>query len=166
MSHKPIVIKQIIFGFLFVVALSAVLWIVFPEPKNLDRVTYTLSWAALYSLPLIVGIHSTLFTRFNSHDYIKGYAAENQPGFNAAYLSNTVEQTLLNVLAAFSLGMVAPQSFIKLVPIQACIFLVGRMLYFASYKKNPMQRFIGFVMGYYAALLSISATLYWAVKGV
>lgn len=166
MSHKSIVTKQIVLGMALIAVLAAVLWQLLPGSEKVDRVSYTLSWTALFALPLLAGIHSTLFARFNSDEYIKGYTAASQPGFHTAYLSNTLEQTVVNVLAAISLGMVAPLFFIKWLPIQACIFVIGRLLYFFTYKRNPMHRFVGFVMGYYVALLAMISTLYWVVVGV
>jgi len=111
---------------------------------------------------MFLGIHKTLFARFNSGELIKGYQSTTQPTFEVAYLNNTVEQTLVNVLTAMSLGMVVPISLIKLVPIQAGIFIVGRVLYFFTYQSNPMNRFTGFVMSYYVALMSTALSVYWA----
>lgn len=163
MTHKNIVSKQIALGFLGIALTGILLWLVFPTPAAPDRVSYTLSWAVLFSLPLILGIHKTLFARFNSSELIKGYQSTTQATFETAYLNNTVEQTLVNVLTAISLGMVVPISLIKLVPIQACIFIIGRVLYFFTYQSNPMNRFTGFVMTYYVALLSAVLSVYWAI---
>ena len=108
MSHKNTVLKQIFLGFTSILLLGVFLWIVLPNPVAPDRVVYTLSWSVLFSMPLFLGIHLTLFQRFGSEDLIKGHGSSSQLGFHGAYLSNTVEQTLANVLTAVSLGMVVP----------------------------------------------------------
>jgi hypothetical protein len=150
------------FGFASILPIGGFLWFVIPNPIAPDRVVYTLSWSALFSIPLFLGIHVTLFQRFGSEDLIKGHASSGKLGFHGAYLSNTVEQALVNVLTAISLGMVAPVEYIKVVPIQACIFIVSRVWFFVAYKKNPMYRFAGFAMGYYAAVVSLVLILFWS----
>ncbi|PCJ29879.1 MAG: hypothetical protein COA99_19050 [Moraxellaceae bacterium] len=165
MEHKGKVTKQIFIGFVSIVFLVLSLWFIFPSPDSPDRITYTLTWSALFALPLFFGIHITLFTRFASEDLILGYASSKQLTFNKAYLSNTVEQTIINVLSALTLGMVAPIVFIKLVPIQACIFSVGRLIYYFTYKSKPTNRFVGFVIGYYIAVLSVATSVYWVITG-
>jgi len=162
MTYTNSVSKQIALGFLGITLTGILLWLVLPTPAAPGRVSYTLSWTALFSLPMFLGIHKTLFARFNSGELIKGYQSTTQPTFEVAYLNNTVEQTLANVLTAMSLGMVVPISLIKLVPIQAGIFIVGRVLYFFTYQSNPMNRFTGFVMSYYVALMSTALSVYWA----
>jgi len=162
MNHKNAVFKRIFLGFASILILGGLLWLVIPNPIAPDRVMYTLSWSALFSIPLFLGIHTTLFQRFGSEDLIKGHASSGKLGFHGAYLSNTAEQALVNVLTAISLGMVVPVEFIKVVPIQACIFIVGRVWFFVAYKKDPMSRFAGFAMGYYAAVISLVLILCWS----
>jgi len=162
MSYKISVLKQILMGNILIILLGGFLWFVLPSPAINDRAVYTLSWAAIFALPLFLGIHSTLFERFGSEDFIKGYASPSQPKFHAAYLTNTLEQTTINVLTALSLGMVAPLEYLKLVPIQACIYIVGRVIFFFTYKSNPMFRFVGFAVGYYVACISFLLTICWS----
>jgi hypothetical protein len=163
MSYRGVVLKQLLMGNLLIILLGTLLWLLLPKPVVTDRALYTLSWAVLFSLPLFLGIHSTLFQRFGSEELIQGYVSSDKLGFHGAYLSNTLEQTSVNVLTAISLGMVAPLECIKLVPIQACIFCVGRTLYFFTYRKSPMNRFVGFAVGYYVACISLVLTIWWSL---
>lgn len=163
MKHKGKVLKQIATGFFTIAILGTSLWFIVPSPVSPDRIIYTLAWSALFSVPLFIGIHTTLIARFASEDLIQGYASSKDLKFNQAYLSNTVEQTGVNVLTAFTLAMVVPIEFIKLVPIQACIFVVGRLVFYFTYKSDPKSRFVGFVVGYYVAVVSLFASIYWAV---
>ncbi|MFT4519203.1 MAG: hypothetical protein ACI9JM_001594 [Halioglobus sp.] len=162
MSYKSAVLKQAVLGIFLIPLLGTLLWFSLPDPVTPNRAVYTLSWAALFSVPLFLGIHSALFQRFGSEELIKGHASASQLGFHSAYLSNTLEQTLVNVLTAISLGMVAPMEYIKLVPIQACLYVVGRIMFFFTYKNNPMSRFAGFAVGYYVAAISLVLTLCWS----
>jgi uncharacterized membrane protein YecN with MAPEG domain len=165
MEHKRNVTVQIVIGFALIAVLVLALWALLPSPDSPDRIAYTLAWSALFSVPLFLGIHTTLFARFDSEDLIHGHASSQQLTFNRAYLSNTVEQTLVNVLSALTLGMVVPIACIKLVPIQGCIFIIGRLLYYFTYKSKPMNRFTGFAVGYYVAILSVMTSIYWVVIG-
>lgn len=165
MDHKSEVNKQIALGFCLFLVSSLGLWFIIPSHQSGDQVKYTLSWLAVFSIPLFLGIHPVLFRRYKSADLIKGYAASESIRFERAYLSNTVEQTTVNVLTAVTLGMVVPPCLIKLVPIQAIIYVVGRALFYFSYRVNPMKRFVGFVMGYYVAVASLLLSMCFAIFG-
>ena len=165
MGHKKEVNKQIALGFIVLAILALGLWSLIPNHQPGNRVEYTLSWLAVFSIPLFLGIHPILFRRYNSADLIKGYNASESIRFEQAYLSNTVEQTAVNVLTVVTLGMVAPLGLIKLVPIQAIIYVIGRVLFYFSYRANSMKRFVGFVLGYYVAVGSLLLSVCFVISG-
>lgn len=162
-DYKKQVDKQIALGFALIAVLSAVLWLLIPDQIPASRVEYTLSWLAVFSVPLFLGIHLVLFRRHGDADLIKGYAGTADLPFERAYLSNTMEQTAVNSLTAVTLGMVVPMGLIKLVPIQATIYTIGRILYYIAYRSSPMKRFTGFVAGYYVAVGSLLLSTYFTI---
>ncbi len=162
-DYKKSINKQIAVGFLLIGALGSALWFLVPDTIPGRRVEYTLSWLAVFAMPVFLGIHPMLFRRYNDPELIKGYKSSVDASFDRAYLTNAVEQTAVNVLTAVTLGMVAPISLMKLVSIQALIYLIGRVWYYFSYRAAPMKRFTSFVLGYYVAVISLFLSIYFVM---
>jgi len=163
MDYKKAINKQIVAGFLLIGVLGGGLWFLLPDAMPGRRVEYTLSWLAVFAVPVFLGIHPMLFRRYNDPELIKGYKSSIDASFHRAYLTNALEQATVNVLTAVTLGMVAPISLMKFVPIQALIYLIGRVWYYFSYRAAPMKRFTSFVLGYYVAVISLFLSIYFVM---
>lgn len=83
-------------------------------------------------------------------------------------LQNTVEQTLFASLVYCAWAAVMPATFLSTVPIAALAFALGRILFFAGYKKGAPSRAIGFTLSFYPSmvmLLAVITTLIWRQVG-
>ena len=68
-------------------------------------------------------------------------------------LQNTLEQCCLAFPVYVATAIVAPASFLPVVPLAAGMFLVGRALFFAGYAKGAPARAYGFALTFYPTVL-------------
>jgi hypothetical protein len=118
------------------------------------------AWLWAYGIPLAVAVLAVMFERAASGDAILGHAEQSRPASLArAVLQNTLEQTVLAVIAVFAFAGSAPNGYGVFVPAAACVFLAGRVLFWLGYAWSPMYRFYGFALNFYAscALLAFAA---------
>jgi uncharacterized MAPEG superfamily protein len=76
-----------------------------------------------------------------------------------ALIQNTLEQT---VLAAFAYGawlLIPPAGGARTVALCACLFSVGRLLFFVGYARGAAARSLGFALTFYptVGLIALSA---------
>ena len=74
-------------------------------------------------------------------------------------LQNTLEQS---VLAAFVYGtwtFVMPSAWLSVVPLAALSFALGRVLFFAGYRRGAVGRALGFTMAFYPSVLMLICTV-------
>ena len=70
-----------------------------------------------------------------------------------ALLQNTLEQSCLALPVDIATSIVAPTSFLPVVPAAAAMFLVGRLFFFAGYSKGAPSRAYGFGLTFYPTVL-------------
>lgn len=158
--YKKLVLTQILAGFSLIPLLGLGLWILLQDFVPIDRIWVTAATLAFLVLPLIAGIQLMLFRRFNSETLIKGRAQSEELSLREIYLSNTIEQTILAVLAALVCILSVPPSLLKVPLIGSMLFVIGRALYFFGYQSNSLHRFTGFVLGHYTSLLLLGIGIY------
>ncbi|HEX3365808.1 hypothetical protein [Phenylobacterium sp.] len=110
-----------------------------------DRLALAWRWLLVPGLCLLAGIGSTANQRFLRADAIDGGAAKG-PGFleiNLRYNTNTLEQTVLAVIAWTGLALnLAPQN-LGLIPTLAGLFAAGRVAFWIGYLYAPWARAFG-----------------------
>ena len=123
-----------------------------------------LSTAPMYGVPLAVAIFLVMWQRGAHPDKALGYRSlPAPPSFFQANLQNTVEQTLLAVLAAGSFAAVAPAHAHGLLLGAGWLFAAGRLLFFVGYGYAPMWRFYGFALNFYTSAALLLASLWFAL---
>ena len=163
--YKRTVSWQIAAGLLLIPCIGGVLWVVLPEFREGVRLRVVFGSLALVAIPLVAGIQLMLFRRFNSPELIRGRIATETLSIREIYLSNTQEQSVLAAGAVLASGFLVPESLLKLPLIGAILFLVGRAAYYFGYARDPMRRFVGFVVGHYSSITLLFAALYYALAG-
>jgi len=108
--------------------------------------------SALAALALVVCIADIAKKRFFDADVIEG-AAYDKPGsavaVDKAVLQNTLEQTVLAVIAYNGLTAVAPGLGPVLLPVLVSLFLVGRVFFIFGYREGAGGRAFGFALTFY-----------------
>ncbi len=100
--------------------------------------------------------------RFFSPDEIDGRglrADSDRAIFLQSLLQNTLEQS---VLAAFVYGtwtFLMPSTWLSVVPLAALSFALGRVLFFAGYRRGAVGRAVGFTMAFYPSVLMLICTI-------
>ena len=122
--------------------------------------------ALIALLPLFGAITGVVLARYADEDLVLGWEARKPVGVKQAILQNTVEQTVINEVTLLCLGLAAPSGYEKLCLVQALCFLVGRIVFSFSYQRDPMKRFMGFIIGHYAAAVSLLASAAFIVIGL
>lgn len=120
--------------------------------------------APLYGLPLALAVFMVMWARGCDPDLAQGYrASPRPPSLEQAFLQNTVEQTLLAVLAAVSFHTFAPSSAAGLLFGAGYLFAAGRLLFLAGYGVSPSWRFYGFALNFYTSAGLLAASVWYAL---
>ena len=69
-----------------------------------------------------------------------------------AILQNTLEQVMLAVIVYAAWAALMPAQWLSVLPLAAFAFLIGRFLFFGTYKNGPSARAIGFTLSFYVSV--------------
>ncbi|MFA7555425.1 MAG: MAPEG family protein [Spongiibacteraceae bacterium] len=166
------VLKRMIFGML--IALSIVVMSSYLNPfgyRESISLTNKLNVLALSAiipiLLLAIAIGRVARHRFFTAEDIDGGGlsiGSEQAKVLQSQLQNTVEQTVLASLVYYAWSIIMPATFLSTIPIAALAFGLGRILFFAGYKKGAPSRAIGFTLSFYPTIVMIIGmigTLIW-----
>lgn len=121
--------------------------------------------AGFYALPLAVAIFLAMWERGSSSDRIMGYKSTVSPTVIGAFLQNTVEQTLLALLAVATFSAYAPATMASVPVVAAWMHLIGRILFIGGYVISPMWRFYGFSINYYSSAALVATGFFFWIFG-
>lgn len=122
-----------------------------PEITNLpvamaDRLAFAALVFAVPGFVLLVAIMMVSTTRRFSPEDVGGQAAgppSPRLAIKAAFLQNTLEQTVLAAGFYFSLAAVAGGAWLTLLPVAAVLFVVGRVSFYLGYPRGAQGRSLG-----------------------
>jgi MAPEG family protein len=120
-----------------------------------DRLAFVARWMLLPGLSLLLGVIFAARRGFYA-EAIDGtrtpanYAME----INLRYNTNTLEQTLLAAIAWTALAVTIPISSLLIIPAMACLFFLGRMVFWIGYLIHPMGRAFGMALTMLPILVS------------
>jgi hypothetical protein len=167
MNHKTQVHKQIASALTALVVLyGAVLMIASPikATDSIERLVFAAKLLGFLSLPLLCGIGLTVVARYNDASLIQGYKAVSERlEFIRAYNTNTLEQTTVHALSVVAYCVVVPQQWLVFALAQVLAFILGRLFFYFGYRRAALQRFFGFVMGYYPAIVAVLTACVFAI---
>lgn len=72
---------------------------------------------------------------------------------NTRFVLNTVEQFILLLVGLSGMSLYVQVSEARTVPILAALFLMGRVLFWVGYHKNPYLRAFGFGLTFYPTVV-------------
>ncbi|MCG8671950.1 MAG: MAPEG family protein [Pseudomonadales bacterium] len=164
MQHQKEVQKQIVMGLIVLATIGLLGWFLLPTLEEVHRSIVLAGSLLILAIPLFLSIAILVIGRYSNEHLITGYtSSSDQLAFKKAHLQNTLEQTAVNLLPLLALSIALPAAYLKLCIIQSFAFIVGRLLFFIGYNKDPMARFTGFIVGWYAAAVSFVVASYFVM---
>ncbi len=129
------------------------------EPAS--RLAFAAKWLLVPGFALLAGIGIVSGRRFFTAGAIDGTRTPESKSLeiNLRYNQNTLEQTLLVVIAWPMLALWLPSGQLGLLPVLAVLFGFGRAAFFIGYLIAPWARAFGFALTFYptvAAYLSLA----------
>ncbi len=118
-----------------------------PEgPTAVDRLLYAIQWDFIASIALFAGVAAVMAGRFFTASLIDGSSPPDGSAMaiHKRYLQNTLEQYVLMVMGHLALTTVITDAELKIIPILATLFLLGRGFYWVGYLLTPIARVFGF----------------------
>ena len=104
-----------------------------------------LCWSVTGFVLLVAVIMVSTTRRFSAED-IGGQASgppSDKLAIKAAFLQNTLEQTVLAAGFYFGLAAVAGEAWLAILPAAAMLFVVGRVLFYTGYRRGARGRALG-----------------------
>jgi hypothetical protein len=130
-----------------------------PLPDGDDtaaRLAFVAHWLLLPGLSLFLGVAIVANQRFFVADAIDGGESKSRLiEIARRYNTNTVEQTLLAMIAWLGLALTLPHGALKLIPAMAISFFVGRLLFFIGYLIAPVGRAFGLGLTAYPSFAAL-----------
>jgi hypothetical protein len=135
-----------------------------PSDNTAERLGFAVHWLLIPGLTLLAGVWVAGRRGFMP-DAIEGTRTPSSHSFeiNLRYNQNTVEQTVLAVIAWTGLALALPRDQLLLIPGMAILFGVGRLTFWIGYLLHPLGRAFGMVL---TALPTILAYLWLASRAL
>jgi hypothetical protein len=129
------------------------------------RLVFAAKWLLVPGVSLLIGIAMVANRRFFSADGIDGTRAPASPGLeiNLRYNQNTLEQTLLVVIAWPLLALWLPAPRLGLIPVLAVLFGASRAAFWIGYHIAPWARAFGFALTFYP---TVAVFVWLAVRAI
>lgn len=140
-----------IFAFAWLFGIKA-FWFWQPEHWNGfgDRLALLFNCAIFAILPGLLGVAVVAAQRLNPEMWVGQKVRPNSAlDINTRFILNTFEQFTLYFIAHAGLCLYAVQHEVRSVPIITGLFLLGRLLFWIGYHKNPYLRAFGFGLTFY-----------------
>lgn len=118
-----------------------------------DRLALMIQCSIFSCVPAIAAIAVVAIQRLNPDMWIgqevKRYSALD---INNRFILNTVEQFILFVVGLSGIALFAPFQEAHSIPVLTSLFLLGRILFWYGYHKNPYLRAFGFGITFYPTI--------------
>ncbi len=118
-----------------------------------DRLALMIQCSIVSCVPAIAAIAVVATQRLNPDMWIgqevKRYSALD---INNRFILNTVEQFILFVVGLSGIALFAPYQQAHSIPVLTSLFLLGRILFWYGYHKNPYLRAFGFGITFYPTI--------------
>ena len=145
----------VIFSTVFVLIAYFLLPVSLPPLNTQEqRLIWTLQFQIFPAFMLLAGIVTVSFNRFiyNFTNPLVGGESTSMR-VHQRYLSNTLEQTILFIVASLILSSFLDSHSIKLIPIFTILFVLGRIAFWWGYLQHPLNRSFGMAVTLYPTLI-------------
>lgn len=119
-----------------------------------DRLALVIKCLVFAILPAVVAIAIVAVQRLNPDLWVgQKVRPYSSLDINTRFVLNTVEQFILLLVGLSGISLYVPVSEARTVPILAALFLIGRILFWVGYHKNPYLRAFGFGLTFYPTVV-------------
>ena len=129
----------------------------FSESEAMDDRIVVLARCLLIPLSvLIISIARIARYRFFSSEDIDSTAASTPSSpllCLQSLLQNTLEQTILAAFVYCLWIVMTPSVWLSVLPLSACCFLIGRILFIKGFRKGAVSRALGFALTFYPTVI-------------
>lgn len=120
-----------------------------------DRIALVLKDAVFALLPGVIGICIVAAQRLNPSMFVGQTPKPNSAvDINNRFILNTFEQFTAYFVANAGLAMYCPPEEARSLPLLTMLFVMGRILFWIGYHKNPYLRAFGFGITFYPTVLA------------
>jgi len=151
--QRPFIIVLVanwIFSIAFFLGMKLV-WHWQPEDWGIaDRIALVLKDAVFALLPGVIGICVVAAQRLNPSMFVGQMPKPNSAvDINNRFILNTFEQFTAYFVANAGLAMYCPPEEARSLPLLTMLFVMGRILFWIGYHRNPYLRAFGFGITFY-----------------
>jgi MAPEG family len=115
-----------------------------------DRIALVLKGAVFALLPGVIGICIVAAQRLDPEMWVGRIAKTNSAlDINTRFILNTFEQFTAYFVANAAVSLFTPAEEARSLPILTMLFVLGRILFWIGYHKNPYLRAFGFGITFY-----------------
>jgi len=139
-----------------VFAAGKTFWDWTPESWGIaDRLALVIKDAVIALIPGIIGICVVAAQRLDPSMFVGQTPKPNSAvEINTKFILNTFEQFTAYFIANAGLAMYCPIEEARTLPILTGLFVVGRILFWVGYHKNPYLRAFGFGVSFYPTVIA------------
>lgn len=134
-----------------------------PEPTPLELRLQLLAWSLLAPVSMLVVCVGRLANhRFDTPEDIHGSgltAGTERAKLLQALLQNTLEQSVLALAVYLAGALLLPAQLLGWIPAAAGLFLIGRLCFYAGYRKGAPGRAFGFGLTFYPTAVMLLALI-------
>jgi hypothetical protein len=139
-----------------VFAAGKTFWDWTPEAWGIaDRLALVIKDAVFAIIPGVLGICIVAAQRLDPSMFVGSTPKPNSPvEINTKFILNTFEQFTAYFIANAGLAMYCPIEEARTLPILTGLFVLGRILFWVGYHKNPYRRAFGFGVTFYPTVIA------------
>lgn len=148
--------------------LGKLLWDWTPEAWGIaDRLALVIKDAVFALLPGIIGICVVAAQRLDPGQFVGRVPKPNSAvDINNKFILNTFEQFTAWFIANAGLAMYCPIEEARTLPLLTALFVLGRILFWVGYHKNPYLRAFGFGITFYPTVAAFAWLMLMMVFGI
>ena len=168
--QRPFIIVLVanwIFSIAFFLGMKLV-WHWQPEDWGIaDRIALVLKDAVFALLPGVIGICIVAAQRLNPSMFVGQMPKPNSAvDINNRFILNTFEQFTAYFVANAGLAMYCPPEEARSLPLLTMLFVMGRILFWIGYHRNPYLRAFGFGITFYPTVAVYLWLILYVVFGI
>jgi hypothetical protein len=158
-------------NWLFAAAFFAIgkhVWDWTPEAWGIaDRLALVIKDSVFALVPGVIGICIVAAQRLNPNMWVGRVAKPNSSlDINTRFILNTFEQFTAFFIANAGLAIYCPLEQARTLPILTTLFVMGRVLFWIGYHKNPYLRAFGFGLTFYPTVAAFAWLMVRMIFGI
>ena len=162
-----VLVANWIFSIAFFLGMKLI-WHWQPEDWGIaDRIALVLKDAVFALLPGVIGICIVAAQRLNPSMFVGQMPKPNSAvDINNRFILNTFEQFTAYFVANAGLAMYCPPEEARSLPLLTMLFVMGRILFWIGYHRNPYLRAFGFGITFYPTVAAFAWLMLIMIFGI